>query len=120
MWLMLALQHVGLVGIRAQVEAGARLFTVWHGEDDDRKMVGALVLRVDESIEGAEGVIVAAGGRLPGFDFTVDLLPHIETLFRGVRCIRIHTARPGMAAKLAAMGYAPREMVFAKGVNNDK
>ncbi len=110
MWLTLALQHASLADLRGQVDAGAALFAVREGA----RLVGAFVLRVDQTAQGSEGVIVAAGGNLPGFDFTVDLLPHVEALFSGVVAIRIHTARPGMARKLAAAGYMPREMVFAK------
>lgn len=110
MWLTLALQHATVADLRAQVEAGAALFAV----ESSGRMVGAFVLRLDQTAQGAEGVIVAAGGNLPGFDFTADLLPHVEDLFSGVVAIRIHTARPGMARKLAAAGYLPREVVFSK------
>lgn len=113
-WIATAIpQHV-LPDIQAQVESGARLFDVMSG----RRQVGAFVLRIDSAPSGDDGVIVAAGGHLPGFDFTVDLLPHIETLFKGVKAIRIHTARPGLAKKLARQGYDLTELVFRKCTRN--
>lgn len=111
-WLVFAQQHATLSDLREQIGQGAALFHVYQAG----KMVGAMILRVDQSASGAEGVVVAAAGRLPGFDFTLDLLPHVERLFHGVKSVRIHTARPGMARKLAASGYTPTEMVFSKAI----
>jgi len=111
-WLTFAQQHATLEDLREQINQGAALFHVYHlGQ-----LVGAMILRVDQSASGAEGVVVAAAGRLPGFDFTLDLLPHVEKMFHNVKSVRIHTARPGMARKLARAGYQPSEMVFSKAI----
>lgn len=111
MWLSLAVQHATVADLRAQVDCGAAsLFEV----ESAGRMVGAFVLRVDQCAGRHEGVIVAAAGNLRGVDFTAAILPHVESLFSGVAVIRIHTARCGMAAKLAAAGYVPRELVFSK------
>lgn len=108
-WLRLAMQHATLFDLKHQVKTReAQLFHV-HA---DEELVGAMVLRVEDT----EGVIVSAGGRLPGFDFTLDLLPHVEKLFINVKSVRIHTARPGLAKKLTALGYWPAEMVFVKEI----
>jgi len=108
-WLRLAMQHASLHDLKNQVQRQeAMLFHV----QGDGELVGAMVLRV----EGTEGVIVSAGGNLPGYDFTLDLLPHVEKLFINVKSVRIHTARPGLAKKLTALGYFPAEMVFVKDI----
>lgn len=108
-----ALQHASPADIRYQVESqGAEL---WHAKHKGQ-VIAAYVLRVDSTPEGNEGVIVAAGGALAGFDLTANLLPHVERMFKGCGSVRIHTARPGMAKKLARQGYALRELVFTKAV----
>lgn len=97
--------------IRAQVEGGgASLFYVLAGGET----VGAFVLRVDRTAEGAEGVIVSGAGSLPGVDLIAACMPSIERLFVGVRAIRYHTARPALARRLARMGYGPTEIVCRK------
>lgn len=111
-WLVQARQNATIAELREQVEQGAALFGVYQGETQ----IGAFILRIDHSAEGDEGVIVAGAGQLHGFDFLDGLLPHMEKLFHGVRSIRVHTARPSMARKLAALGYTAAEMVFRKAV----
>lgn len=112
-WLTFAKQHATLDDLREQVEQGAYLFHVYC----NGRMVGAFVLRIDEAASGSEGVIVAGAGRLPGFDFIVSLVPHIEKLFLNVKTIRIHTARPGLIKKLSRSGYEASEMVLRKVVH---
>lgn len=80
------------------------------------QLIAAVVLRVDKRDTGAEGVIVAAGGKLSGASLTRSLLPVIERCFFGVRRIRIHTARPGLVRLLARHGYTFREWVLNKEI----
>lgn len=75
----------------------------------------AYLLRVDETPRGAEGVIVAAAGSLPGVDLTGRVLPFIESQL-DCDWLRIHTARAGLGRKLQKQGYAMREMVYAKKI----
>lgn len=90
--------------VAAQVEAGiASLFMVDQGDE----IVAAFVLRVD----GDEGVIVAFGGPVA---LSLELLPHMEARFSGVRVIRVHTARPGVAHLLARREYDAAEIVLRK------
>jgi hypothetical protein len=90
--------------VAAQVEAGvASLFMVDQGDE----IVAAFVLRVD----GDEGVIVAFGGPVA---LSLELLPHMEARFSGVRVIRAHTARPGVAHLLARREYGAAEIVLRK------
>lgn len=99
--------------LRAQVEAGAVLFSVECAGEP----VGFYVLRVDISPSGAEGVLVAAASVNAEFDLTANLLPHIEGQFTGCKSIRIHTARPGLAKKLATRaGYQSAEIVLRKNL----
>lgn len=69
------------------------------------EIVGFVILRIEHFAGGSEGVILAASGRLQGVDLTADLLPHLESKFKGVRGIRISTARPGLVRKLLRQGY---------------
>ncbi|HZX32659.1 MAG TPA: hypothetical protein VFF03_15000 [Rhodocyclaceae bacterium] len=97
--------------LRLQVESGAAaLFRVESGGEE----IGGYILRVDQTSQGREGVIVAAGGHLDGVSLVDLLLPHMEAQFAGVRAVRIHTSRPGMAKKLAAHGYRLQEIVLRK------
>lgn len=73
--------------------------------------LGFYVLRKD----GDEGVIVAAGGRA-GFSLVDAVLPIAEKQFIGVKTIRIHTARKGLAKKLKQQGYREQEIVLTKRV----
>lgn len=108
-----ALQHATPAEIRSQVESGAAvLYRVMQGG----RMGAVFVLRVDHDADGSEGVIVAAAGGVRGVDLTAAVLPHIERMFIGCRAVRIHTARPGLARKLAAAGYRPAEIVLTKGL----
>lgn len=104
-----AFTHGSADQLGADVVAGrAGLFAV----DDGERVAALFVLRVD----GDEGVIVAAAGGVQGVDLTADVLPHVERMFSNVRRIRIHTARAGMAKKLARQGYAAAEIVLFKEV----
>lgn len=106
-----AVRHIG--NIARQVQSGAAdLFWL----ESAAGHVGAFVLRVDRPASGPEGVIVAAAGRLPGVDLTAAILPHVEALFSDCVRVRIHTARPGLGVKLAAMGYALQEVVYSKEI----
>lgn len=100
--------------MRDQVRRGANVVEVWAGGE----MVGAFILRLDSTVDGVDGVIVAAGGNLPGADLTALLLPYIERMFIGVRRVRIHTMRPGMARKLEGAGYKLAELVFVKDIQD--
>lgn len=115
-WIAQALQHATTAQIRHQVEqGGASVFYVMAGAE----CVGAFVLRADGTADGSEGVIVAAAGHLPGADLIETCLPQIEKLFINCRRIRYHTARPAMARRLVAHGYAPAEIVCMKEIKNE-
>lgn len=96
---------------RRQVEAG--IAQVLHIEDEAGALLCAVLIRIDEDPEGAEGVIVSANGRAD-FDLTAECLPAIERFFQGVAGYRIHTHRPGLAKKLMRQGYGAAELVLRK------
>lgn len=109
-------QHATLAEIRHQVEClGARLFYV----KAQGQAVGAFVLRMDTTPEGAEGVIVSAAGSVPGVDLIAACLPSIEARFQNVRAIRFHTASPALARRMAALGYEATEIVCRKKTSNE-
>lgn len=78
------------------------------------RMSGVAVLAYVLSIEGSEGIVQVAAGNLPGVDLTGLLMPEIEKKFVGCASVRIHTARPGLAKKLAKQGYSAKEIVLVK------
>ena len=94
-----------------EVIAGGVLFAVEY----DGKDVGAFLLRQD----GAEVVIGAAAGKLPGISLLDVILPHIEATC-GASWVRSHSARRGMAKQLAKHGYGVAEIVYRKGLNNGR
>lgn len=91
--------------VAAAVAHGAALFRVSSGDD----LVGYYVLTID----GGEGLLLAASGAADGIDLTAMILPQIERQFVGCKTMRIHTRRPGLAAKLARLGWEG-EMLFRK------
>ena len=97
--------------LRRQIDIeGAQLFEVIA----ERGRVGFYLLRVDRSAEGCEGVLVAGAGALHGVDLIAAIVPQIERQFRGCYGMRVHTARPGLARKLAKLGYGAGEIVLRK------
>lgn len=92
----------------------AALFDVYA----DNRIVGAVVMRVEQCERGPEGVIVAAAAKLTGAQLTRDVLPIIERHFIGVHWIRIHTARPGLVRELTKQrhDYEYAETVLRKKV----
>lgn len=110
---MLSDPLAGIDQLRAMVEANeAHLFNLIY----DDYLVGAFVLRVEHKAHGAEGVIVAGGGKLPGVSLLRATIQDIEHRFKGCVSIRAHTARRGIMKELSRFGYAPREVVLAKGL----
>lgn len=108
--LALALPFADVAELQTQVEHGAVLYAVEHAG----AAVAWYVLRVELGPDSDEGVIVAAAGDLPGVDLTAAVVPVIEKQFIGCKTLRFHTARPGMARKMARLGYAAGEIVLRK------
>ena len=123
MWSAAAAEHLasamagdelyGIEGLRSDVET-------WHcalwAVLGDGLAVAHVVTRFDNFRGGCELCIVAAGGALPHVDLTRSVLPFFEELAAkaGCRSARIHTRRPGMAAKLESMGWGSNHRVFRK------
>lgn len=112
-WSQAAAECLAAVGnasnYRKQVEQGAALFEVREGA----ALAGYYLLRVDQTEEGPEGVLVAGVGRA-GADLTANLFPIIEKQFIGCVSMRVHTARPGLIRKLSRRAYEPVEFVLRK------
>ncbi|BBF85398.1 hypothetical protein DLM_1782 [Aquitalea magnusonii] len=102
-----AVRHDPTVDDVRQLLPGCKLFAVEHDGAD----VAAFLLRWESS----ECVIVAAGGSLPGVSLLDVIVPHIERNCRA-DFVRIHSARPGIARKLARHGYGVAEVVYRKEV----
>ncbi len=101
----------GLEDYRAALDApGAMLYRVAA----EGRPVGYVILRIVREAHGAEGEILAAAGGLAGADLTRDVLPQLERMFEGVRAFRITTARRGLVAKLAPLGYAVTHYTLRK------
>lgn len=91
--------------------------TLYQVNEQGGALVGFLVLRVDHFAHGAEGVIVAAAGKLAGAALYAQVLPHLERMFRGIRSIRIDACRSGAVKRLMAAGYVPTHFVMRKVVS---
>lgn len=112
-----AVKPLSLVNIRRQVQDGqAQLFQVLDGT----RVVGAFILRIDQTATGSEGVIVAGAGQCDGVDMLQTCMPAIEKMFIGCERIRYHTEKPALARKLARMGYGGGEIVCIKELNHGR
>lgn len=112
-WIASALATATLDDMKRQTAHGAQLFEVVAANG---AIVAAYVLRVDRLACRTVGVVVAAGGALAGIDLTAAIMPHIEKQFFGCDAISLHTARPGLARKLARQGYRTAEIILEKKV----
>ena len=108
-----AVPNGNILDIKNQVDQGASLFKLSHGD----KLIGYYVLRIDRLAQHNEAVIVAAVGVHDFIDLTMTICPVIETQINNCSFIRIHTARPGLVKKLALIGYQPQEFVMRKALN---
>lgn len=82
--------------------AGAHCFAV---EQDGGKLVGAYALEAVRHAYGTEGVIVAAGGALPGVSLAASILPEAEARLIGCDVVKVQTMRRGLVKLLQARGY---------------
>lgn len=92
----------------------AQLFEVLAGS----YVVACYVLQIEQRDNGAEGVIVAAGGKLQGVSLLRTVLPHIERQFIGCRWLRVETARKGILRELGKYGFQPKQVLMLKELNN--
>lgn len=108
-----AMRHDTNGGLRALAEvlAGAELFEV---VDESGAVVLRYALRVDKHAEGAEGVIVAAVGKLPGVDLCELFVPVIEAQLQGAAAVKVTTRRMGLAKKLMDKGYEFGGLILRK------
>lgn len=106
-----ALTDATIDDIKRQTDNGAQLFAV---VDDDAETVAAFVLRIDRQVNKSVGVIVAAASARDDLDLTAAMLPVVETMFAGVDAVRMHVGRPGLAKKVARLGYGIKEIVLQK------
>lgn len=79
---------------------------------------GARVGTVAVRREGAEMVLVAAQGRVPGGRGVADVLPVIEGLAKGMGCrsMRAHETLPAMVRLMERAGYRQSEIVMRKAI----
>jgi hypothetical protein len=111
-WLAQALASATLADLHMQWEQGASLFRILSAE----QLVGAFLLRVDQTSQGPQGVIVAAAAEMAGVDMIASCMPAIEGMFKGVRSIRYHTQKPALARKMARIGYRAQELICVKEI----
>lgn len=91
----------------------AKLYRVT--EEAGGNLVGYVVARLEVYASGdAEGVIVAAAGRLVGARLYSQVLPGLEKLFSGVKCFRVEAFRAGAVRELARCGYVATHVVMRK------
>lgn len=88
----------------------AKLYRIAEGD----KLVGFVVLRIERMTGGAEGVLLAAAGRLAGARLYGQVLPAIEALFTGVNSLRADPCRAGAVRELARAGYIVTHVTMRK------
>lgn len=98
--------------LKAQADRGAQCYAIEHAGE----VIGAYMLRVDQPMQGPEGVIVAASGHIENVELLETVYPAIEAQFAraGCKTMRIHTARPGIARMMGARGFNMAEIVLSK------
>lgn len=92
--------------------------TLLHVKTPDGKIVAAVVVRFEDTAEGLEMVIVAAGGQCAGRLMTLDVLPTFEAYAKDCGCVsvRAHTRRSAVVAGFNRAGYIVDEFVLRKTV----
>jgi hypothetical protein len=92
--------------------------TLLHVKTPDGKVVAAVVVRIDDTAEGQELVIVAAGGECAGRLMTLDVLPTFEACAKSLGCVsvRAHTRRSAVVAGFLRAGYVVDEYILRKTV----
>jgi hypothetical protein len=87
---------------------------LYRGVDEAGELVGFVVLRVQRFAGGAEGVLLAAGGRLAGARLYGQVLPALERMFQGVVSLCAMPCRPGALRALLRAGYLPTHVTMRK------
>lgn len=100
----------GLYPLRVQFSSCA-CFAV---HDQAGRMVGAFALDLVEAPGGPEGVIVGAAGHVAGLDLIGLLHDHIIARFEDCAAVRAHTRRPGLARRLASLGWRTDGLILRK------
>lgn len=102
---------------RREVEAGGDT-KLYSATDEAGATVGYVVLRVERYAGGAEGVLLAAAGKLAGASLYLQVLPALEKMFTGVQSFRIDACRSAVVKKLLSAGYLPTHFVMRKAAQN--
>lgn len=105
-----AAHNCSVLDLKMQYDYGAQLFKL----SANGELVGYYLLRIDHLSEWSEAVFVAGAGNHPTLDVTTAAVLVVEKQIHGCRFLRIHTARAGLAKKIAKVGYKPLEMVLMK------
>lgn len=111
-WLAPAQSDYPLHEMMADCQSGVvSLFNVYQSENH----IASFLLRKD----GAEMVVVAAGGYLVGGSLYKVITPYVEELARSNRChaLRGHTSRAGVGRLMERAGWEQSEIVYRKEVS---
>lgn len=89
---------------------------------EDGETVGAYAVERVEHKNGAEMVLVAGVGHLPGADLTKAVIPAVVDQARAANCraLTIHTRRRGLVAKLQAQGFEIDGFIMRKKITNGR
>lgn len=80
-------------------------------------LVGVVILRLERYQGGAEGVLLAAAGRLAGAALYGQVLPALERMFSGVLSLRADPCRAGAIRELLKAGYLPTHVTMRKAAS---
>lgn len=110
--LVKAISHATREDLHMQIERGAVCYAIRQ----DGALIGAYMLRIDQTASGAQGVIIAASGHLDGLDLLDTVYPAIEGQLEAAGCtsVRVHTARPGIGRMMMRRGFGAFEIVLTK------
>lgn len=87
---------------------------LYRAVTEEGALVGFIVLRIERYAGGAEGVLLAAAGRLPGANLYAQILPVLEQMFHGVKSYRVDSCRSAGVLELIRAGYLPTHFVMRK------
>jgi hypothetical protein len=87
---------------------------LYRVSEEGGELVGFVLLRIERYQGGAEGVLLAAAGKLGGATLYGQVLPALEGMFRGVTSFRADPCRRGAIAELLKAGYLPTHVTMRK------
>lgn len=123
-WSDLVARHFQMIGYlpphqsEIGIEAGIKTNDVFAlGVFYKAEQVGTAFYQFDDGDQGTELFVIGAGGRLPGVDLALVVMPALEGIARETKCLSVafDTARRGLVKKMAEKaGYQAKTVTMRK------